>query len=346
MARKKKSTSSFLETLAGITILIGGLMAIALWKEQTVSAILWGGGGLGLGLWFLSIDRGFKARRENARIADRMVPQHVRILNDCVRLCQESKNARTRASRASLGLEKILAIEQLRRGTVANRNELVRYLEAVEKCAEVAAAFEKGVSARTAATRSKHLDRARALVHSEGISNEDLRAAQATNPETGDHLTVEAILGTADKTDRPTAVRPERTRSGQKLPPVPTRTAIEYMANDRRVRADARWVAPGEEVEVQGYRLRDGMIYVGRSLPALSEYGGTEPALIDTRLRVDQPRPALSGEDMPYWPSYSEIAPSSRGAYLDWLASGRSDPNANIGYVFLFFYGLRSTGEK
>lgn len=43
---------------------------------------------------------------------------------------------------------------------------------------------------------------------------------------------------------------------------------------------------------------------------------------------------------MGYWPSYSEIPPACRTAYLHWLAGGRSAPQAYIGYVFLFFYGL------
>jgi uncharacterized tellurite resistance protein B-like protein len=43
---------------------------------------------------------------------------------------------------------------------------------------------------------------------------------------------------------------------------------------------------------------------------------------------------------MGYWPSYSSIAPAARRAYLNWLAGGRKDPAADIGFVFLFFYGL------
>ncbi|MDR1658434.1 MAG: TerB N-terminal domain-containing protein [Deltaproteobacteria bacterium] len=31
---------------------------------------------------------------------------------------------------------------------------------------------------------------------------------------------------------------------------------------------------------------------------------------------------------------------SGCGGYLKWLATGRSDPKANIKYVYLFFYGL------
>lgn len=43
---------------------------------------------------------------------------------------------------------------------------------------------------------------------------------------------------------------------------------------------------------------------------------------------------------MPYWPGYSDISPRSQAAYLDWLASGRSDTRYGVGYVFLYFYGL------
>ena len=43
---------------------------------------------------------------------------------------------------------------------------------------------------------------------------------------------------------------------------------------------------------------------------------------------------------MHYWPNYSTIEARSRGTYLDWLSSGRSDKRYNVGYVFLYFYGL------
>lgn len=44
--------------------------------------------------------------------------------------------------------------------------------------------------------------------------------------------------------------------------------------------------------------------------------------------------------NMPYWPDYSDINPNARATYLHWLATGRSAPQANIGLVFLYFYGL------
>jgi len=41
-----------------------------------------------------------------------------------------------------------------------------------------------------------------------------------------------------------------------------------------------------------------------------------------------------------YWPSYAAISPRARAGYLEWLAAGRRNPGAPIGFVFLFFYGI------
>lgn len=103
----------------------------------------------------------------------------------------------------------------------------------------------------------------------------------------------------------------------------------------------ARWVLPGEPVEVAGFSLPKGMLYVGSGLPAIKEWAlETEPALLDPALPVDKRSADFEGRLMSYWPSYSNIPPACRSAYLQWLAGGRSAPEAGIGYVFLFFYGL------
>lgn len=101
----------------------------------------------------------------------------------------------------------------------------------------------------------------------------------------------------------------------------------------------ARWVPCGDPVVVAGYRIGGGLLFVGESLRALNGYG-VEPALIDPRLPVDRDDSNRAGINMPYWPSYSSITPNDRSAYLEWLTGGRVDPDAYIGYVFLFFYGL------
>ncbi|MGE3239510.1 MAG: TerB N-terminal domain-containing protein [Pirellulales bacterium] len=45
-------------------------------------------------------------------------------------------------------------------------------------------------------------------------------------------------------------------------------------------------------------------------------------------------------DPLPYWPTYHDCTPHQRAKYLEWLYQGRSDPAIEIGYVFLFFYGL------
>lgn len=101
---------------------------------------------------------------------------------------------------------------------------------------------------------------------------------------------------------------------------------------------NGEWVPAGQPVTMSGRLIPGGMIYIGRSL--LSPRGGREPALIDPSLNVDRKRPDFAGASMSYWPSYHAITPAARGAYLDWLEGGRRDPDAYIGYVFLFMYGL------
>lgn len=103
--------------------------------------------------------------------------------------------------------------------------------------------------------------------------------------------------------------------------------------------ADSLWVPCGRTIQVAGYSIPGGMIYHGTGLKSVNQYDD-EPALIRPRLKVDTTNPDREGRNMGYWPSYSQIHPTSRAAFLEWLSTGRKDPKANIGYVFIFFYGL------
>ncbi len=102
----------------------------------------------------------------------------------------------------------------------------------------------------------------------------------------------------------------------------------------------ACWKSEGQEVKIGSFAIRDGGIYVGENLPSVSRWGGLEPALIDPSLPRNDANSDPSGESMPYWPSYSSVSPRCRSAYLEWLAGGRSAPDAYIGYVFLYFFGI------
>lgn len=102
---------------------------------------------------------------------------------------------------------------------------------------------------------------------------------------------------------------------------------------------DKFWVPQSRSADVHGYSIEGGLLYVGKGLASVNGYS-VEPALINPKLKVDAKYPDHGGESMGYWPAYDQISPSSRASYLAWLAGGRSDPNAYIGYVFLYFYGL------
>ncbi len=115
--------------------------------------------------------------------------------------------------------------------------------------------------------------------------------------------------------------------------------APRYVADDvdRSVTSASCWVAPGQIMDIKGLGSIGSMIYYGKGLARVTG-SGIEPALINPGLLVNVPTGPV--EQMPYWPSYSDISPTARGGYLQWLAGGRKDPDVQIGYVFLFFYGL------
>jgi uncharacterized tellurite resistance protein B-like protein len=82
-----------------------------------------------------------------------------------------------------------------------------------------------------------------------------------------------------------------------------------------------------------------GWIYTGRGLAAVGG-DGLEPALVDPSLPVDRSIQDCTVRRLDYWPSYAGASPEARGAYAHWLSTGRRDPTADLGYVFLYFYGL------
>ena len=105
------------------------------------------------------------------------------------------------------------------------------------------------------------------------------------------------------------------------------------------VSPDSVWVTQGKSVNVAGYTIPGGLLYVGSGLFNIQGWS-IEPALIDPSLPVARDSSDKEGVHMSYWTAYSQIDPASRNAFLQWLAEGCKDPNINIGYVFLYFYGL------
>lgn len=95
-----------------------------------------------------------------------------------------------------------------------------------------------------------------------------------------------------------------------------------------------QWTGPGSRMSIGQYQILDPLTYcsTGRAMPS-------DASCIDYSLpigaRVDEPKGALG-----YWPEYSRMSPNQRANYLHWLASGRTSPLNDIGYAFVFFYGL------
>jgi len=134
------------------------------------------------------------------------------------------------------------------------------------------------------------------------------------------------------------AQRPARTTSGDAG--LTVKMTIGDAAERRHRPDNARWIGSGEQITVAGYTIQGGFLYVGQHLSPVAGWRDVEPALVNPALQIDDDNFDWAGGQMSYWPSYSEIAPGCRAAYLRWLADGRKHPTVGIGYVFLFFYGL------
>ncbi len=142
---------------------------------------------------------------------------------------------------------------------------------------------------------------------------------------------------TAKPERAPTASRRYHQVVTSRSSPPPRAPAVDV--SSVAVQDGARYWRGDGHVGVAGVTFPSRLIYLGRGLRSVSGFG-VEPALIDPGLDVDIRNPDVLGRSMTYWPSYSGMSASARGAYVKWLAGGRTDPSAYIGYVFLYFYGL------
>ena len=152
--------------------------------------------------------------------------------------------------------------------------------------------------------------------------------------------------------DMTTSPRAAEGRSGR-VPPVSVlpvfRVTVGIAASNAGAaprearRGETCWVPPGRSVTVRGFEIRSGMVYVGSFLPVAPGNGWSRdvpaPCLVDPKLKVGAV-PAGTPTDIGYWPSYANITPDQRAAYLDWLSTGKRDPSCPAGYAFLYFNGL------
>ncbi|MBE3658665.1 hypothetical protein BOO92_18505 [Vibrio navarrensis] len=99
------------------------------------------------------------------------------------------------------------------------------------------------------------------------------------------------------------------------------------------------WLKSEDSVNVKGIMVHGGFFYFGHDLKSLDGYGA-ESSLVAPSLPIIDVPMTYEDDSLGYWPSYSSISSSCRGAYLKWLSSDRSNPNVPLGYVFIYLYGL------
>ena len=94
------------------------------------------------------------------------------------------------------------------------------------------------------------------------------------------------------------------------------------------------WCGKGQTIQVDKYILEEPFVYASRG-----STGVNEASCINVRLPVGKPIHEPPGR-LGYYPEYIRLSAGQRANYLRWLAEGRSGPLSDIGYAFLFFYGL------
>lgn len=126
----------------------------------------------------------------------------------------------------------------------------------------------------------------------------------------------------------------------QQRPPVKVRSVVSRQADLPSVQFSKKQPKPyfagkGSHLDVGGYLLQDPMIYVVDS----REYGDFDASLLCLKRTISPPRKDQA-QTLPYWPRLSDCEPHQVAHYLHWLQDGRNDPNIELGYVFIYFYGL------
>ncbi|MDP2797132.1 MAG: TerB N-terminal domain-containing protein [Methanoregula sp.] len=97
------------------------------------------------------------------------------------------------------------------------------------------------------------------------------------------------------------------------------------------------WAGFGKSITVQGYTIENPLTYWSDGISSPEE-----ASCIDRKLPIE--KTGTDSQTLPYYPQYSDLTPGQRGKYLSWLSRGRNDNLDEIGYAFIYFYGLERRG--
>jgi tellurite resistance protein len=120
------------------------------------------------------------------------------------------------------------------------------------------------------------------------------------------------------------------------LPASPPQPVPRPITPSRPLAREPQWLSEPTELVFADLQFTTDLVYFGTT----DRYAHPpNNALVDPDLKISSIGDP-SGATLPYWPSYAQLDPRARRTFLEWLAGGRSNPRTEIGYVFIFFYGL------
>ncbi|MDM4015114.1 tellurite resistance TerB family protein [Roseiconus lacunae] len=91
-------------------------------------------------------------------------------------------------------------------------------------------------------------------------------------------------------------------------------------------------VGKGDSIELD---VQDPLVYIANG----PLHGRFDASLIDLSLPIASTS-INAQQSLPYWPNYYDCSAIQRGEYLSWLQGGRRDSDVELGFVFIYFYGL------
>ena len=95
---------------------------------------------------------------------------------------------------------------------------------------------------------------------------------------------------------------------------------------------DMTWVGNGESIQIQEFTIHNPLTY-------WSNKKNPDASCINVTLKIEMPKKGTLSS-LPYWPQYNALTPVQRWKYLSWLSQERNTDHDEIGYAFIFFYGL------
>ena len=117
--------------------------------------------------------------------------------------------------------------------------------------------------------------------------------------------------------------------------------STELAIGQRRVPEDIRellWFSDGPLCNYSQKATSESVSSFDGIRLTVSFFGASEPSAISVKAPVASPATGQNVEPLGYYPSYEGMSPRQRWGYLNWLMD--IDQPVDIGYVFVFYYGL------